>query len=220
MCWAGKLSYEASSVSVCEGATAASAESSPVLFGYEVCTIQGQAQEIDSHENEACHSADTLPSAGMVALNMQPRDSADWARNTHTWAENGIMGWRYNLSPQADDCAPHESSPKSGPASAVRPSAVRPGGMLSLNCVHQIDQEDANPFSASPDITPAASTRSSYNSNWNKTPHSPAADSPPVHQVRVFPRIASPSISTLSWTFSGFFDSRGVFAWNAFETFA
>mmetsp|Transcript_71201 Transcript_71201/g.104337 ORF Transcript_71201/g.104337 Transcript_71201/m.104337 type:complete len:94 (-) Transcript_71201:246-527(-) len=93
------------------------------------------------------------------------------------------MGWRYNMSPQADDCASHKSSPKSGPASAVRPSAERPGGMLSLNCAHQIDQEEAKPFSASRDITPAATTPSSYNSNWNKTPHSPATNSPPVHQL-------------------------------------
>jgi len=54
------------------------------------------------------HTADSLASEVLVALNMQPRDSADWARNTQTWVENGVMGRRYKMSPQTDDCASHK----------------------------------------------------------------------------------------------------------------
>jgi hypothetical protein len=64
------------------------------------------------------------------------------------------------------------------------PSDKRREEGISLHCA--IDQEEANPYSASRDITPAASTRVSY--NWRNNPGSP--NSEPL-QVCHSPLIAS-----------------------------
>ena len=59
---------------------------------------------------------------------------------------------------------------------------------LSLHCACAIDQEEANPYSASRDITPAASTRVSY--NWRNNPGTPNSEplqvchSPSIAPVR------------------------------------
>ena len=72
--------------------------------------------------------------------------------------------------------------PKSSPSSAVlRKIPVKDErgiGMLSLNCATLLTQEEANPCSASREITPVASTRNSY--NLKKYPDSPGGD---FHQV-------------------------------------
>ena len=52
------------------------------------------------------------------------------------------------------------------------PSDKRREEGISLHCA--IDQEEANPYSASRDITPAASTRVSY--NWRNNPGSPNSE--------------------------------------------
>ncbi len=73
--------------------------------------------------------------------------------------------------------AEQPSSAPGGSLEALRQSVLndkRRAEGLSLYCAGAMDPEEANPYSSSRDITPAASTRSSY--NWRKNPGSPNGD--------------------------------------------
>ena len=69
-----------------------------------------------------------------------------------------------------------QQQPSSAPGAFPQsvPSEKRRAEGISLNCACAIDKEEANPYSASRDITPAASTRVSY--NWRNNPGSPNSE--------------------------------------------
>ena len=168
------------------------------LFGYEVCRVDESASNI---------SAGPLSGKRMQIQNMQSHpDAAQLSKanpniyecSVDEWTQDSaIMGWRFKEGqpgPSLHEYAPQKSMPQplSAPPTAssqrnlvtlnsenLNSEVKRCSGMLSLNC-KAMEQEEANPFSASRDITPVASTRSSYNWSLKKTPNSPGADALPV----------------------------------------
>lgn len=146
--WAGALEYaEGSPASSSKlAASSAWAGSSDPHFGYEVCVL----------ENERARIADmpTSPCAPAGAGKGSPSSCYPSAAPSRALQQ--------------------PSSAPGGSLEALRQSVLndkRRAEGLSLHCAGAMDPEEANPYSPSRDITPAASTRSSY--NWRKIPGSP-----------------------------------------------